>query len=382
MKKLHKVFALFLAMCMMSAVLLSGCSSTGDSNTDSAEGDSATPASTASGDVIYDGSAKIYFAIPDGTISRWLKFDAPMIEKWLKTYAPNCSFEVLDAEGDAQKQLQQIEGAITSGCDFLIYAPAEELSAAGALQVLNEEGIPFCALAHTPYGGNCEMMVSMPFPSIAEQYINYMEENILPNADGPVKVACIWGATGSPFYNQLKETYHATFDTWADEGKIEIVFEADTNDWTAASSAPVAEQMLTQTGNDVDVVISMNDDLLTGIVSVLEEQNLIDSVTLLGGCDSTVEGLARVQEGWQAADVLPDYDTQAKTVAEVCSKWLRDSKCPSDMAEGTFDNDSENGLPMIYVDPLLITPDNIQSDVIDIGVTTQEAIDEVAKTLK
>lgn len=140
--------------------------------------------------------------------------------------------------------------------------------------------------------------------------------------------------------------------------------------------------MLTQTGNDVDVVISMNDDLLTGIVSVLEEQNLIDSVTLLGGCDSTVEGLARVQEGWRAADVLPDYDTQAKTVAEVCSKWLRDSKCPSDMAEGTFDNDSENGLPMIYVDPLLITPDNIQSDVIDIGVTTQEAIDEVAKTLK
>lgn len=226
------------------------------------------------------------------------------------------------------------------------------------------------------------MMISMPFPSIAEQYIKYMEDNILPNAEGTLKVACIWGATGSPFYNELKETYHATFDAWADEGKIEIVFEADTNDWTAASSAPVAEQMLTQTGNDVDVVISMNDDLLTGIVSVLEEQNMIDSVTLLGGCDSTVEGLARVQEGWQAADVLPDYDTQAKMVAEVCSKWLRDGQCPSDMAEGKADNDSENGLPMIYVDPLLITQDNLQSDVIDVGVTTQEAIDEVAKTLK
>lgn len=382
MKKLHKIYALFLVLCIMSVTVLGGCSSPQGDGADPAAGGDAAPASVASGDAIFDGSAKIYFAIPDGTISRWLKFDAPMIEKWLKAYAPNASFEVLDAEGDAQKQLQQIEGAITSGCDFLIYAPAEELSAAGALQVLNEEGIPFCALAHTPYGGNCEMMVSMPFPSIAEQYIQYMEENLLPNADGTLKVACIWGATGSPFYTQLKETYHATFDTWAEEGKIEIVFEADTNDWTAASSAPVAEQMLTQTGNDVDVVISMNDDLLTGIVSVLEEQNLIDSVTLLGGCDSTVEGLARVQEGWQAADVLPDYDTQAKTVAEVCAKWLRDGQCPADMAEGVFDNDSESGLPMIYVDPLLITPDNIQSDVIDIGVTTQEAIDEVAKTLQ
>ena len=400
MKKMQKLLALLLAVLLIGSLFLTGCSSddgaadsqdsgsndgaaTSDGDTsDGASDDAAASGTEASGDVIYDGEGTVYFAIPDSTISRWPKFDAPMIEKWLKVYAPNLSFEVLDAEGDAQKQLQQIEGAITSGCDFLVYAPAEELSAAGALQLLNEENIPFCALSHTPYGGDCQLMVTMPFPDIAELYLEYMEENILPAADGVVKIGCIWGATGSPFYNELSETYHATLDQWAEEGKVEIVFEADTNDWTAASSAPVAEQMLTQTGNDVDVVISMNDDLLTGIVSVLEEQDLIGEVVLLGGCDSTVEGLARVQEGWQAADVLPDYDTQAKTVAEICATWLRDGKCPSDMADRTFDNNSENGLPQVLIPALLITQDNLKAEIVDAGVATQEAIDEVAKTLQ
>lgn len=384
MKKTKRLFAMLLTGCMLCTPLLTGCTSekAPDASGDPGASTSSPGGQATSGDAIYDGSGTVYFAIPDGTISRWPNFDTPFIQKWLKAYAPNMEFKVLDAEGDAQKQLQQIEGAITSGCDFLVYAPAEELSAAGALQLLNDEGIPFCALSHTPYGGKCEMMISMPFPSIAEQYLNYMEENILPNADGVVKIAGIWGATGSPFYNQLKDTYHETLDKWAAEGKVEIVFEADTNDWTAASAQPVTEQMLTQTGNDVDVIISMNDDLLTGVVAVLEEQGMVHDVTLLGGCDSTVQGLARVQESWQAADVLPDYETQAKTVAEVCAKWLRDGKCPADMAEGTFDNDSPDGLPMIYIDPLLITKDNIKAEIVDKGVTTQESIDEVAKTLK
>ena len=385
MKKFHRTLALLSMLCFTCTLLLTGCSS---GKAPDAEGSTTAPSGApsggqpAEGDVIYDGEGTVYFAIPDGTISRWPNFDAPFIEKWLKTYAPNMELKVLDAEGDAQKQLQQIEGAITAGCDFLVYAPAEELSAAGALQLLNDEGVPFCALSHTPYGGKCEMMVTTPFPAIAEQYLTYMEENILPNADGVVKVAGIWGATGSPFYNDLKDTYHATLDKWEEEGKVEIVFEADTNDWTAASAQPVTEQMLTQTGNDVDVVISMNDDLLTGVVATLKEQGMVHDVALLGGCDSTVQGLARVQEGWQAADVLPDYETQAQKVAEVCATWLRDGKCPADMADRVYDNDSPDGLPQILVPTLLITKDNLKAEIVDAGVATQESIDEVAKTLQ
>lgn len=332
-------------------------------------------------EVIYEEEGTVYFAIPDGTISRWPNFDAPMVEKWLKVYAPNLELEVLDAEGDSQKQLQQIEGALNKGGDFIIYTAADMNQASGVLQLLNQEEMPFCALSHTPFGGECPIMVTMPFPAIAQSYIEYMEEEILPNADDVVKVACIWGAPGAPFYEQLKDTYHETFDKWVDEGKIEIVFEADTNDWTANSSAPVAEQMLTQTQNDVDVIVSQNDDLITGIVSALVQQDMVDDVQILGGCDATNEGLARVQEGWQAADVLPNYNIQAKAVAQIVAKWLRDGECPINMANGVEDNDTENGIPLVVVDPVMVTADNLKEECIDSGVTTQESIDAIANTL-
>ena len=106
-----------------------------------------------------------------------------------------------------------------------------------------------------------------------------------------------------------------------------------------------------------------------------------DDVQILGGCDATNEGLARVQEGWQAADVLPNYNIQAKAVAQIVAKWLRDGECPINMANGVEDNDTENGIPLVVVDPVMVTADNLKEECIDSGVTTQESIDAIANTL-
>lgn len=390
MKKLHKALAMLLACCMMGSLLLSGCSGSSSgsaaSSTPPASSGSAasTPAeSTPSGDVIFDGDGTVYMAITDSRIARCLSFDVPFVEKWLAVYAPNVELKVIDPMGDNQKQLQQIEAALSSGCDFLVYMPCDEYGAAGVLNLLNSEQVPFCSLAHTPFGGDVPMMVSMPFPSIAQQYVNYMETEVFPNADGPLKIAGIWGAQGFLFYDQLLAVYTEAFEKWESEGKAEVVFQADTNDWSANPAVPVAEQMLTQTGNDVDVIFTMNDDIMTGIVSVLKEQDMVDDVLLLGGCDSTVEGLARVQEGWQVADVLPNYEEQSKAVAKIAATYLATGEYPLDLANGATENEYvEGGIPTVMVDALLITKDNIAEEIVAKGVTTQEAIDEVAKTLK
>lgn len=387
MKNFRKLSALLLALCM-AAALLAGCSggkSGSDSNSGSGSSSAPPAASTqgASGDVIYDGDGTVYMAITDSRIARCLSFDVPFVEKWLNIYAPNVELKVIDPLGDNQKQLQQIEGAVASGCDFLVYMPCDEYSAAGALNFLNSEEIPFCSLAHTPFGGNVPMFVTMPFPSIAQQYVDYMENEILPDAGGPLKIAGIWGAQGFLFYDQLLGVYSEAFERWEREGKVEVVFEADTNDWSANPAVPVAEQMLTQTGNDVDVIFTMNDDIMTGIVSVLKEQDIVEDVLLLGGCDSTVEGLARTQEGWQVADVLPNYEEQSKAVAKIAATYLATGEYPLDMANGATDNEFvEGGIPSVMVDALMITKDNIAEEIVGKGVTTQEAIDDVAKTLR
>lgn len=383
--KFNKPLAILLSLCMICTMLLGGCSS-GTTAAESGDAAASTPAvsgENTSGDVIFDGEGTVYMAITDSRIARCLSFDVPFVEKWLKIYAPNVELKVIDPMGDNQKQLQQIEAAASSGCDFLVYMPCDEYGAAGTLNFLNTEGIPFCSLAHTPFGGDVPMMVSMPFPSIAQQYVDLMENEILPKADHKLKLAGIWGAQGFLFYDQLKAVYTEAFEKWEKEGKAELVFQADTNDWAANPAVPVAEQMLTQTGNDVDIVFTMNDDIMTGIVSTLVEQNMMENITLLGGCDSTIEGLARVQEGWQVADVLPNYEAQSKAVAQIAATYLATGAYPIDMANGKTENEFvEGGIPTVMIDALMITQDNLQEEIIDKGVATQDAINEVAKTLK
>ena len=108
----------------------------------------------------------------------------------------------------------------------------------------------------------------------------------------------------------------------------------------------------------------------------------VQDVVLLGGCDSTVEGLARVQEGWQVADILPNYEEMSQAMAKICATWLATGACPSEMANGITDNEYGDGMPTLFVNPVLVTQENIQQEVFDACVATVEAVEQVAKTLR
>lgn len=370
---------LLLAISILATALF-GCSVHGPSETLT----TSTEVTEKTEKVIYNGEANVFWMYPSGTTPRQSQFDIPLVTKYLKIYAPNINLILRDAENNEYNQLQQVEAAISSGCDFMIYEPAKEESAAGALHLLNEEKIPFCSMVLTPFGGNCPLLVTMPFDSIAESYIEYMEKEILTKDIGrPYRVALLWLVSGSNFYNVLKETYHNTLDRWEDEGKIEIIFEGDSTSYLASDMKILTEQMLTQCQNNVDVCITMNDEGGTGIVAALEEQGIINDVVLLGGCDATVDGIARTMEGWQAGDVLPDYEKMAESVAKIVATYLSEGEYPMDMATGRTANGFMNGgIPSVMVKHIFVTKDNVQEEIFDKGVLSREEVEAAAITLK
>jgi D-xylose transport system substrate-binding protein len=379
MLSMRKIISVLLA-CLMILTVATACKQD-DSTTSPVAPKETSSAPDTSSEAIYDKPAKVYFSIPDSMIQRYLSFDAPALEKWLAVYAPNATLTVLDAQSNPQNELSQIEAAVSAGMDYLVYIAADSQSATGVLDLMKEENISFHAMAHTAFGGPVPHMLTMPFPTIAEQYVKYMEENILSNDIGrPYNVAYIKGAPGALFTTQLDEVYQEAFNKWGD--KINIVYENEVNGWTAKDSQPVAEQALTKTQNNVDIFISMNDDLLTGITAALVEQGLQGKVHLIGGCDVTLEGVARVQAEWQVGDVTPDYDEMGRLSAELCATVLA-GKDTSHLVNGTEDNKFvEGGVPTIFVEPVFVTKDTIKKDLIDTGIYTQEEIDQAAANMK
>ncbi|MBR5471636.1 MAG: substrate-binding domain-containing protein [Oscillibacter sp.] len=388
MKKMSKILSLLMALCMVVS-LFAGCGAKEDPAPEKEETkapaaeQSGEKAPAPSGDVIFDGEATVYFMYPDSATPRWETFDGPFIQEYLSKYAPNVEMKMVDAEGDAQKQLQQVEAAISSGCDFMIFIPAEEEQAAGSVNVLNAEGVPFASMCHTPFGAEVPIFMTMPFDMIAKAYVDYMEENIISDASGyPYKIAYI-GGPDSNFYYELSAVYEEAFKRWESEGKAEVVFNVQTDSWSAASAQGPAEQMLTQTGNDIDIVITNNDDLNAGVLAALNEQGLVGDVHVLGGCDVTMQGLAHVQEGWQEGDIMPDYETMGATMAKIVATYLATGEYPMDLVNSSTNNNFMNdGIPTISIPALLITKDNMKELIVDMGVASQADIDAIANTLK
>lgn len=391
MKRNTLKFLSLMASILLVAALALGCAATptADANATTAASQASqapeqTTAPQLSGDAITDSDAKVYMIIPNSKIARYSQFDAPNVQKHMAKFAPNIKLTILDSEGNPQKQLQQVESAIADGCEAMILLPVDSNTAGGMLSMLAEEDILTLTYAHEGFGGPVDYHITTPFPTIASQHAEMLEKTMKDNPLGrPYRIAQIWGQTGFAFYEDLKNTYAPFIQKWEAEGLAEVVYTSDTDGWSAEVSQPVAEQCLTELENNVDVIMTMNDDLATGIIAALNAQGLAGKVKVVGGCDATLEGIARVQVGWQEADIAMDYDSMAKAAATIIAHELADKELPAGLVNGTFDNKFvDGGVPAAYIDSLLVTKDKISSLIVDVGMYTQAQIDELANKMK
>lgn len=401
MKKYKRIIPIILGLSLF-LFLLVGCINNGSTdNGDSNNGDDSdmTVADDATredkGEVqadidqdedntIIEEPLKISMIIPDGKIARYLKFDAPYFKQYMSAYAPNSEIQIVDSEGDQQKQLQQVEAAIANDADAVVLLPVDSNNAGGMLTTLHDENVLTLTYAHEGYGGPVDFHCSTPFTTIGENHAQHMDKTMRNNPkDEPYKVAMIWGEPGFAFYDDLKSIYSNYLEQWEKDGLVEVVYESDTEGWNATVSEPVATQMLTETQNDVDIILTMNDDLATGIISALNAQGLAGDVLIYGGCDATLEGIARVQAGWQITDISPDYEQTANAAAQLIAYTLAGEELPDGLINGTFDNSYvQGGVPTAYIDSLLVTKDNLKDLIVDTGIYTQEQIDEIANNMK
>ena len=72
----------------------------------------------------------------------------------------NVKLEMLVAEGDAQKQNEQIETLIAMDVDYIICGLVDSTSIVTAIEACNDAGIPFMSVNRTPKGGEVAFNVS------------------------------------------------------------------------------------------------------------------------------------------------------------------------------------------------------------------------------
>lgn len=220
---------------------------------------------------------------------------------------------VVDAGGDAAKQLQQVETFISQKVDAIIMQPQEQEACSPAIDKAKAAGIPIIncnSLTITEpdayVGSNDSESAEIAMTYIAEQLGG--KDNVLMMHGHPGQTA------------EVKRTEGA-MDILAQNPDMTLLDE-QTADWDRAEAMTLMENWIQAYGDQINAVFCQNDEMALGALNALVQAGKKDNV-LVVGVDAIDDALQSVKDGKMDATVYQDCKGQAEGAIEAAYKLAK-----------------------------------------------------------
>lgn len=220
---------------------------------------------------------------------------------------------VVDAGGDAAKQLQQVETFISQKVDAIIMQPQEQEACSPAIDKAKAAGIPII---------NCNSLtITEPDAYVgsndsesAEIAMTYIAEQL----GGKGNVLMMHGHPGQTA--EVKRTEGA-MDILAQNPDMTLLDE-QTADWDRAEAMTLMENWIQAYGDQINAVFCQNDEMALGALNALVQADKKDNV-LVVGVDAIDDALHSVKDGKMDATVYQDCKGQAEGAIEAAYKLAK-----------------------------------------------------------
>ena len=220
---------------------------------------------------------------------------------------------VVDAGGDAAKQLQQVETFISQKVDAIIMQPQEQEACSPAIDKAKAAGIPII---------NCNSLtITEPDAYVgsndsesAEIAMTYIAEQL----GGKGNVLMMHGHPGQTA--EVKRTEGA-MDILAQNPDMTLLDE-QTADWDRAEAMTLMENWIQAFGDQINAVFCQNDEMALGALNALVQAGKKDNV-LVVGVDAIDDALQSVKDGKMDATVYQDCKGQAEGAIEAAYKLAK-----------------------------------------------------------
>lgn len=220
---------------------------------------------------------------------------------------------VVDAGGDAAKQLQQVETFISQKVDAIIMQPQEQEACSPAIDKAKAAGIPII---------NCNSLtITEPDAYVgsndsesAEIAMTYIAEQL----GGKGNVLMMHGHPGQTA--EVKRTEGA-MDILAQNPDMTLLDE-QTADWDRAEAMTLMENWIQAYGDQINAVFCQNDEMALGALNALVQAAKKDNV-LVVGVDAIDDALQSVKDGKMDATVYQDCKGQAEGAIEAAYKLAK-----------------------------------------------------------
>jgi len=294
--------------------------------------------------------------LPDTKSSvRWETQDRPTFVSAFKK--AGIAATVVNAEGDAQKQVSQADQCLANGAKVILVTSLDPGS--GCKIISNAHARKVKVIDYDRLNTGCKganYYVSFDNPTVgkfmgAGVLAAMKAKGILGSGKKPV-IAYLNGGPTDNNSKLFKQGYAGVLDPLIKTGKAAKGPDQGVPAWDNQKARTIFEQMLVKTGNKIDAVAAANDGLANAVVVQLKAHKL--KPIPLSGQDATPQGVQNIISGWQTMTVYKDVRLEAKAAAKAAIQLVKGQKLTT---TGTVPNGKKK-MPALLIKPVSITKSN------------------------
>lgn len=232
-----------------------------------------------------------------------------------------------DAAGVQRTQDDQVKELINAGCDVLCVNLVDRADPSEIIDMAREHEVPIIFFNREPVaedlmqwdqiyyvGADAEESGVMQGELAADMIKNNSQTD--RNRDGKIQYVVLEGEPGHQDAIIRTET---AVKTLTDSGIELEKLSYQIANWNRAQAENRMEQLIGQYPNQIELVLSNNDDMALGAMDAYKKLNYTETaLPVFFGIDGTDAGLEAVVDSELAGTVYNDKEGQAKAMAELC----------------------------------------------------------------
>jgi D-xylose transport system substrate-binding protein len=303
---------------------------------------------------------KIALLLPESKTTRYEAQDRPLFTAKLEQECPDCELIYSNADQDAAKQQSQVEAAITQGAEILVLDPVDSASAAGMVARAKQSDIPVISYDRLITDADVDYYISFDNEKVGQ----LQGESLIEGLDGGQgkKIVMINGAPTDNNAKLFKQGAHSVLD-----GKVDILKEYDTPDWSPDKAQQEMEQAITAVGNDgFDGVYAANDGTAGGAIAAMKGAGIDPSSRPTTGQDAELAAIQRILAGEQYMTVYKAIKPEAEAAATLALALARGEQPPGGLVNGNVNNGMKD-VESVLLEPVAVTKDKIADTIVKDG---------------
>ena len=293
-------------------------------------------------------------------------FDTFVVERWLKdrdvfTYTAKelgATVDVQNANGDIQKQREQIQHLIDEDVDALVIVAIDGEQIEDLLDTAKKKGIKIIAYDRMIDSEDIDLCISFDNQEVGR----LMANGIYTSTEGK-RVLMICGPKSDKNVDMV-------INGFSEEAKKDGLETADIvyiDGWRAENVDSYFDNH-PEILNNVDAIMCGNDNLAGEVIQILSENRLAGKI-IVTGQDADLEACQRIVEGTQQMTVYKEVEKLAKVAAEDTVKLIDGKELQTEemkISDGT--------IPYISLSTVAVDKNNMDQVIIQSGFHLKEDV--------